>query len=101
MAVDFKNSHKLQVASHKLQVTSYKSQDERKKIKEKGGRCRDAAGFYKKRQETRGKRQEARDKQPLSQASMVFCRPDKDRRDAPDKAIIDRLFCDLRLATCI
>ena len=52
-----------------------------------------------KRQERRDKRQETRDKQPLSQASMVFCRSDKDRRDASDKAIIDRLFCDLRLVS--
>ena len=53
----------------------------------------------------RGKRQEARGKQPLAQASMVFCRSAKDRRDASDKATIERLFCelatcDLRLATC-
>ena len=40
----------------------------------------------KKRQETRGRRQETRDKQPLSQVSMVCCRPDKDRRDASDGA---------------
>jgi len=48
-----------------------------------------------KRQETRGKRQEARGKQPFFQASMVFCRSDKDRRDASDEAICDRLFCNL------
>lgn len=34
----------------------------------------------------RDKRQEARGKQPISQASMVFCRSDKDRREASDKA---------------
>ena len=45
----------------------------------------------KKRQETRGKRQETRDKQPLSQASMVCCRSDKDRRDASDGATLNRM----------
>ena len=44
-----------------------------------------------KRQEARGKRQEARDKQPLSQASMVCCRSDKDRRDASDGATLNRM----------
>ena len=54
---------------------------ERKRIKDKGGRCREAAGDGK-----RGKRQEAIGKQALSWASMVFCRLDKDRRDASDRA---------------
>src|SRR6056300_478464 len=46
------------------------------------------------------KRQETRDKQPLSRASTLFCRSDKDRRDASDKATNLVAFfatCDLRL----
>ena len=39
-----------------------------------------------KRQDARDKMQETRDKQPIYQASLVFCRSDKDRRDASDKA---------------
>jgi len=45
-----------------------------------------------KRQEARDKRQETRDKQPLSRASMLFCRSDKDRRDASDGATFGRLL---------
>jgi len=44
------------------------------------------------RRQEKKKRQEARGKQPLSQASMVCCRSDKDRRDASDGATFGRLL---------
>ena len=49
------------------------------RINDKGGQGRDAAGVFK--QETRDKRQAT-----TFSGCNVFCRSDKDRRDASDKA---------------
>ncbi len=60
-------------------------------IKDKGKRIK-VGGAGRRQAKVRDKRQEARDKQLLFQASMVFCRSDKDRRDASDGATFGRLL---------